>query len=245
MMVAPPQSSFGSLAFLNLLKTKDLIIWDFDGSLCDTEPLHYAAYVLAFEAYGHLVREDEYYLRFTQGSDAIAQECEIYGLGLDDEAKRDVRRRKVAHYSQIIASGKARLFPEVPEIVSETQRLGMRWVVASNSPTRENRAILGQLGEPFASLDCVIGPDSRTDLQLRKKPAPDVFLEALAVTSTDASRALVIEDTDKGLLAAAGAGIDAVCLDTRYNTNIAMIAPYRARGSHAELLAAFRTLRRG
>lgn len=227
-----------------LLEGKSHFIWDFDGSLCDTEPLHYAAYAASFARYGHVVREEEYYRRFTQSSEGIREEVEAYGLALDAEACRDIRAFKVREYATIIASGAARCFAEMPEILATTLRLGLTWSIASNSPESENRLILDGLGAPFDSFVSLVGPAAGGQHGLRKKPAPDLFDEVLRRVAVDRGQALVIEDTDKGLQAAEAAGIDAICLVTKYNDGITMTARHVARVTHAEFLGALRELER-
>lgn len=223
--------------------SKRLVIWDFDGSLCDTEPLHFAAYAHAFSFYGHEVKEHEYYRRFTQFNDGILRECEAYGLALDDAARRDIRARKVARYASLIASGAASPFVPMEAILEATLDLGWQWAVASNSPESENRLILQQFASVFSTCAAILGPDSCGSKVLQKKPAPDLFVETLQRLGARPSEALIVEDTDKGLQAAEAAGIDAICVSTRYNADIPMQARHLARLTHLDILELMRRIR--
>ena len=223
---------FGQEELLRRLPNKQFFVWDFDGSFCDTEPIHYRAYLKAFEQYGHIIREDEYYVRFTQNSDGIRLECQAYGLKIGPDEQLEIRRRKVAHYNTLIRSGLAQPFPEIKAILATTTSLDIRWLIASNSPATENSLIIEQLGSPFDSCEIILEPNQL----LRKKPEPDIFLEAIHRSGFKPEQILVIEDTEKGLQAAAAAGLDAICVSTRYNDGLTFSAPHLARPTHAQLL---------
>ena len=241
-VLSPMGPSVESLA--DLLAEKQVFIWDFDGSLCDTEPLHFAAYAVAFGEIGHQVRESEYYQRFTQTNQGIALEVQAYGLAVDEQGRRAIRVRKVQEYERLIASGVARPFAEVPEILTLSLDLGKTWSIASNSPESENRQVLEQLGGVFLTHSHLLGPARGGAEGLRKKPAPDLFVEAVRLAGVAPQSCLVIEDTDKGLMAAQDAGVDAICLATRYNHGLTLSARHLARPTHSELLGALQVLRR-
>lgn len=230
--LADAEDFFGAAELQRSLPSKRFFVWDFDGSFCDTEPIHYRAYLKAFERYGHVINEQEYYVRFTQNPDGIRLECEAYGINVGLEEQLEIRRRKVAHYNAFIRSGMARPFQEIESILTATSALRIRWLIASNSPASENSLILEQLGSPFDRCEVILEPNER----LRKKPQPDLFLEAVTHSRCDPKEILVIEDTEKGLQAAAAAGLDAICLATRYNDTLTFAAPHLARPTHAQLL---------
>ena len=223
---------YGQAELHRRLPGKHFFVWDFDGSFCDTEPIHYRAYLKAFEQYGHVIKEDEYYVRFTQNSDGIRLECQAYGLQIGPDEQLEIRRRKVAHYNTLIRSGLARPFPEIESILGATASLNIAWLIASNSPAAENSLIIEQLGSPFDSCSVILEPNKL----LRKKPEPDIFLEAIRHSGFEREQILVIEDTEKGRQAAAAAGLDAICLSTRYNNGLTFSAPHLARPTHAQLL---------
>jgi beta-phosphoglucomutase len=242
----PPHKPVGSVAedffgqeeLQRRLPKKHFFVWDFDGSFCDTEPIHYQAYLKAFEQYGHVISEEEYYVRFTQNSDGIRLECEAYGLKIGPDEQLEIRRRKVAHYNTLIRSGLARPFPEIASILAATAALDIPWLIASNSPATENSLIIEQLGTPFDSCRIILEPNKT----LRKKPEPDLFLEAISRSGFEPEQILVIEDTEKGLQAAAAAGLDAICVSTRYNNGLTLSAPHLARPTHAQLLRTLKAL---
>ncbi len=224
-----------------LLQNKEAIFWDFDGTFCDTEGIHFRAYREAFRQFGHEVRESEYYLRFTHIGNGVAAESEAYGLDVDPSL---ISQLKKQDYARRIEAGEARLFPEILETLDVCRSLGVFWLVASNSPEEEIRRILRLASDEPSALQRQLippGADTLTVLgvtpQLEKKPAPDLFLESLRVAGVTAEKALVVEDTQKGLFAAAAAGIDAIWVRTPQNSTLPCEAPYAASLTHAELLA--------
>jgi len=66
------------------------------------------------------------------------------------------------------------------------------------------------LGEHFAA--CVSGDDVEEE-----KPAPEPYLKALEELSLEASRAVVIEDTESGVASAAAAGVTAIAVKHEFN----------------------------
>jgi HAD superfamily hydrolase (TIGR01509 family) len=204
------------------------VIWDFDGSLCDTEPLHYAAYRDAFAMHGHEVKESEYYERFTQNADGIRLECLAYGLELNHA---EIFAQKKRNYRTRIENGEAKPFPEIEEILTRMRQLNLQWAIASNSAVQDIDLILSKLGSVFQDVAAVVGPSEK----LAKKPSPDLFIESMRRFALSAAEALVIEDTEKGLQASLGAGIDALCVSTRYNCGLKIAAPYVMRCSHKQL----------
>lgn len=71
---------------------------------------------------------------------------------------------------------------------------------------------------------------------LKKKPAPDIFLAALSLLNTDAKDALIVEDSERGLLAAQAACCDAIWIKTPINQKFYTPVPHLAELTHRELL---------
>lgn len=217
-----------------VLRRKKLIIWDFDGTFCDTEPIHFMAYQSAFRPFGHVIQEEEYYLRFTQLESGLKEEIKVYGLPINESQARDLFLEKKRVYADLIGQGRAQPFPEIGLTLERLRMLDLKWVIASNSDAQQISLILDQLGRPFNECPHVIGPTQ----QLKKKPSGDLFREALKLTGATKDEALVLEDTAKGLAAAQEAGLEAILIHTRYNEGVYPEEPHIGRCSHHELLEA-------
>jgi phosphoenolpyruvate---glycerone phosphotransferase subunit DhaL len=98
----------------------------------------------------------------------------------------------------------------VARLVGEALAAGWLVAVASTSAEPSVRATLARaVGEPIATDRVAVFAG---DVVPRKKPAPDIYLLALRSLGVPAERAIVVEDSRNGLLAAVGAGL--TCLVT-------------------------------
>ena len=94
--------------------------------------------------------------------------------------------------------------------MGEALAAGWLAAVASTSAEPSVRATLARaVGEPIATDRVAVFAG---DVVPRKKPAPDIYLLALRSLGVPAERAIVVEDSRNGLLAAVGAGL--TCLVT-------------------------------
>jgi len=212
-----------------LIFSKKAFLWDFDGCVCDSEEMHYEAYAQAFRHFNHEVKKNEYFHTFTHTGGGVAKEAEKYNLTCSHD---EVKNLKSQYYSGLLENKTIKVFPEVPKILSKLRVLGIKSVIASNSPRHEIELLLKR--ENILDLfEDIIGLEAG----LRKKPAPDIFLKALKVLSIDAKDALVIEDSERGLIAAQKAGCDALWIKTHLNSTLTSDAPYREELTHQELLS--------
>lgn len=210
--------------------SKKIVMWDFDGCFCDSEPIHYEAYAKAFAAQGHLLNKEEYFATFTHTGGGVDKEIENHKLNCDGEK---VKKDKAAYYWELISKGKALLFPEIPQIINLLNKLNIRSVIASNSPKKEIEIILSFSKETVA-IDEIFGIEPG----LRKKPFPDIFINALNKLNIEPKNALVIEDSERGLSAAQSANCEALWIKTYLTEKFSSQAPYLAKLTHAELLQA-------
>lgn len=212
----------------NYIATKKVFLWDFDGTLADTERWHYLAVNEAFAKYGHAVTELDYYRYFSFLGLGIPGEIERKKLSM---AYEDIALNYRDAYWNIISSGSAKPFAEVPQILSKLKESGRMVAIASNSGEDEIRCILDYHGIT-KHVDLVVGRLPH----LNRKPAPDLFLHALKVVGASPSEAIILEDSEIGLRAASSAGCDALWLRTVYNFDLDTTEPRRATLTHTELL---------
>lgn len=177
------------------------LVFDCDGTLADTMPLHW-------RAWSELARRHR--LEFP--------ETRFYALG--GVPTRDILRMLAAEQGRpdidplVLAHEKEELYfqylPEVgpvEEVVSiaREHRGRMPMAVASGGSRHAIRRILDHLGI-LGWFDAVVTNEDVT----RQKPAPDIFLEAAARIRVEPIRCRAFEDTDLGMQAIVSAGMDAV-----------------------------------
>ena len=113
-------------------------------------------------------------------------------------------RRKTAIYAELVASGAVPPRPGIDRVVAEALAAGWPVAVASTSAEPSVRATLERaVGADHARAVAVFAGD----IVPHKKPAPDIYLLALDSLGLPADRAVVVEDSRNGLLAATGAGL--------------------------------------
>ncbi len=195
----------------------EAVIFDMDGVLLDSEPLHLDAIntVLATEGH-HLSREqNEFYLGTT-----------LLYTWTDMHARFGLRR-ELAHYLGVYDAEVLRRLseplqpnPGVRALILLLQARGIRLAVASSSQRTWIDATLASLGVADA-LKVVVSGDSVT----HGKPAPDIFLRAAEMLSVEPSRCLVIEDSPFGVLAAPRAGMRVVAVRTHFTSHLDLGTP--------------------
>jgi HAD superfamily hydrolase (TIGR01509 family) len=196
----------------------EAVIFDCDGVLADSERFgHLPAFNRAFAEFGMPLHwsEDEYGMRLAiaGGKERVAsaltpEMISAAGLPDDTDALHDqiarLHARKTEIFTEIVASGALPGRPGIARIVDEATAEGVSVAVASTSTEASVRAILeSTLGETRAARFAIF----TGDIVPAKKPDPAIYTLALEQLGIDGSRAVAIEDSRNGLLAATNAGI--------------------------------------
>lgn len=102
--------------------------------------------------------------------------------------------------------------PGLMDLLTYLKQNGYRMVVATSSDRRRVDAIMRQGGLTDFFDDAVCGDEVRNG-----KPDPEIFLKACEKAGTAPGSALVLEDSEWGILAAHRAGIPCICIpDMKY-----------------------------
>lgn len=175
-------------------------LFDCDGTIVDSMPLHYIAWKTSLAEYGCVYEEELFY---AWGGRPIR---EIIGLlnkaqGLNMPVE-EVAEKKEALYLSLLPQLKA--IPEVIEHI-DAQHGRIPFAVVSGSRRDSVTGSLGALGllDKFETLVCA-------EDYKRGKPAPDAFLLAAERLNVPPSECLVFEDTELGIEAATAAGMASV-----------------------------------
>ena len=175
------------------------LIFDCDGTLVDTAPIHYFAVVEALKALDLYMAPEWYFARTGLTPAALFTEFgAIHGVTLD---LADLSRR----YAPIFTANLDRA-KEIT-VVADVARANFGKVpmaVGSNGHLHNVQMTL-QITGLLPLFDHVVSADSVA----RGKPAPDVYLEAARRIGIAPADCIVFEDTDEGLEAAHRAGMRA------------------------------------
>lgn len=186
----------------------DGFIFDCDGTLVDSMPLHYDAWRVGLKAAGTrtTLSEDLYYEFAGMSIEAVvAQLNELYD---DDIDFRIVTREKEAYFVQHIS----RLKPIEPvvSILREQAAAGKGIAVASGSQRNTVEMLLEQI-RVRDLIPVVVTPADVAE----GKPSPDMFLLAAKRIGVEPARCLVFEDGNSGIEAARRAGMQSVFVPSR------------------------------
>jgi beta-phosphoglucomutase family hydrolase len=193
------------------------LIFDFDGTIADTMPLHYRAWQVLPRHHGFAFSEDQLYaLGGVPSRDILRQLKQEQGLSLDPI---QVAREKEEAYLALL--DEVRIIPEVVKIVREHHGI-LPMAVASGGTRRVIHLVLEhlRLREYFHA---VVTSEDVT----AQKPAPDIFLEAARRLGVPAGQCLAYEDTDIGLTAIRAAGMAWVDVRTLRGSAVPLAAQSR------------------
>ena len=180
------------------LQAADAILFDCDGTLADTMPAHYRAWLTVTRAHGMAFDEDRFYaLGGRPTRDIIATLAREAGVTLDVEhAAEEKERAFLDQLARIEAIG-----PVVDVVRRLRGRMPIAVVTGGHRAVCER--ILAHIGLSGA-FDLIVASEDTA----RHKPDPDPFLEAARRLGVRPERCVVWEDSDLGIAAAEAAGMD-------------------------------------
>ncbi len=176
------------------------VLFDMDGVLVDSEPIINAAAIRALAEFGIQARAEDFQPFVGAGEDRyVGGVAELHGQTYVPQMKH----RTYDWYLKLLPSmGKA--FPGARDLVEYLHRLGIPCAVASSADRIKVEAnlttVLQVPLDRFAAL--VTGEDV-----FRRKPHPDIFLEAARRLDVPPEACCVIEDAVNGVEAAKAGGM--------------------------------------
>ncbi len=170
----------------------ELVIFDCDGTLVDSEPISVRVGTAALRRLGWTIDEAEYAERFVGCTND-------YWLEQIGRTPPGWREQLNADY---VAAVKAEL-RTIAGIEEALERLTIPCCVASNGRHATIRRSLELTGLADRFDGAVFSVEDVT----RGKPAPDLFLHAAAVMGAEPERCVVVEDSPFGVTAAVSAGM--------------------------------------
>ena len=176
------------------------IIFDCDGTLADTMPLHWRAWQAIAKRHNFHFPEDRFYsLGGVPSRDILKMLGEEQRIALDHLA---VAREKEAEYLPLIAQ----VEPINTVVGVARENFGKIPMAVASGGTR---AIIEQVLEHLGIRKLFAAVVTSEDVT-NQKPAPDIFLEAAKRIGVDPKFCRAYEDTDLGMQAIRAAGMEAV-----------------------------------
>jgi beta-phosphoglucomutase len=187
------------------------IVFDFDGVLADSEPLHLKAYQALLEPQGIHLDEKTYCDRYLGYDDegALQRIAEDNGLILGDEEIEMLVVEKGRVFERLVGSRDV-MYPGAAACV---RSLAETWPVGVASGALRADIDLILRGAGIGNLFKFIVAAGDTDLT---KPAPDPYLRAAELHGVAPGACVAIEDSHWGLESARAAGMRTVAITHTY-----------------------------
>lgn len=179
------------------------VIFDMDGVLIDSEPLHAKAAVLAFKNIGVNITL-EYCYQFIGRTNAHMLETIIHDYNLTYSCEELLDLYNESRRQLIDKEGYSPI-PYTKELIEDLYRHGIKLAIASSSSIQDIEEVVTSLGIKKYFDHLISGTTVK-----HPKPAPDVFLKAAQELGVHTNECIIIEDSYSGLMAGKSADIPVI-----------------------------------
>ncbi len=197
------------------------VILDFDGVICDSEPLHYQAFQKSFADVGVDITADLYYSKYLGYTDRelVDAVCQDFTLNWTYQKKADFVNKKVDLFARIVRQQDC-VMPGVKDFISTVKQNNLRLAICSGSLLCDIELLLAG-SDIKDSFEYIV---SAEDVE-KGKPEPHGYLLALEkLNSTEKIKikpdeCVAVEDSIWGLKAAIAAGMHTAAVATSYSAD--------------------------
>jgi HAD superfamily hydrolase (TIGR01509 family) len=194
------------------------IIFDFDGTLTDSMPLHIKAWIALMHDNGIEMTTQQYWESGVGGKAAHAA-IQFMGDHLSFEEGAALADQKEFLY-RYLAEHELELIDGADRFLRRLKAAGYPMAIATSGNDR-NAAFQIKILRLEGLFDCVITSD---DVE-RGKPEPDIFLLAAKGLGIAPSECLVFEDSHPGIMSANRAGMPVIAVSSAHDADTLAILP--------------------
>jgi beta-phosphoglucomutase len=183
------------------------VIFDMDGVIINSEPMHQKAYRMMFEKFNLNVSE-QLYTSFTgMATLPICEKlCEVFALDHSPQVLVDTKRY---FFKQLFENGEElKLIDGVLELIQHYHQLKITLILASSA----SMANINMTFQKFNLDPYFKAKISGAELKA-SKPHPEIFEKAVTLSGVSKEACFVIEDATNGIIAAKAAGLFCVAFD--------------------------------
>ncbi len=192
---------------MNATQSQLAVIWDMDGVIVDSEPLHCSAWRTTFKKHGVKLTEEEYQQFSGRRDDDTIRH--FMGKGVSETVIASVSNEKQATFRQLVAAEHVIALPGAILLIHALSHKHVKQALASSAPIANIKLILDML-ELTSYFPVII---SATDVT-RGKPDPQAFLIAAKRLEIEPMYSIVIEDAVAGVAAGKAAGMKVIAVTT-------------------------------
>ncbi len=185
------------------MTTTRAILWDNDGVLVETEHLYFEATRDTVRSAGFELTQDLYVEHFLVNGRGAWHLLEARGVPADRIEALKAERN--ALYAARLAEA-PRVVPGIPEVLDALHGRYVMGIVTSCRP--EHFEVIHRATGLLKYFDFVLANGDYA----RSKPAPDPYLRAVERAGVPAEACVAVEDSERGLIAATGAGVRCIVI---------------------------------
>jgi len=181
----------------------EALLFDLDGTLIDSDPLHADVFVDFLASHGVAITREDYTTRIHGRRNA-----DIFAEFLPGEDAKEMSAAKEAEYRRRLGRlGVAPAIPGATALIDRAKAKGWGLAVVTNAPWLNAPAALAAVGLT-GRFDTLVTEEDVT----RAKPAPDPYLVAMQRLGVAPGASVAFEDSPSGLASARAAGATVVGL---------------------------------
>ncbi|MCB9201803.1 MAG: HAD family hydrolase [Flavobacteriales bacterium] len=181
-----------------MLKT---VIFDMDGVIVDTEPVHYYAFMQHFKELGIQISDSEY-STYTGNSTKNVYERIKSEFSLSEDIETLVQQKRSIFNDAFDSKEDLYLLDGVEDLIKHFHKSGIQLILASSSA----KVTINRIFRRFDLFNYFSHIVSGEDFP-KSKPHPAIFEHAHCLSGNTKNECIVIEDSENGVQAAKSAGI--------------------------------------
>lgn len=185
------------------------VIFDMDGVLVNSEPLHHEVSLIQFKDL-NIVVTDEIFATFTGNSNKMIYQKLKDRFQLPYEIEELISTKNALFIDAFDRKEDLHLMPGVKDLIIDLYQNGVQLIVASSSEME----IINKVFERFDLDQYFTHKVSGNDFP-ESKPNPAIFLKAASFSEASIEECIVIEDSTNGIKAAKAAGIFCVAYKSK------------------------------
>lgn len=178
-------------------------IFDMDGVIIDSEPIHFEVDMQTMKELGVNISKEE--LNKYVGTTNEYMITELKSKYNIERSLEEIVDYKMKLTINKVKDAEINVISGIPELLSSLKNNNIKTAIGSSSPKELINAVIEKFGlEKY--FDCIVSGDEVKE----GKPKPDIYLEVSKRLAIEPRECIVIEDSKNGVLAAKNAGMKCI-----------------------------------